>query len=272
MAKLKEVNKDGYYYFLNEKGNKEGKWYQYDYLRRIVHEVDYKNGVKDGLDTWYDAHYSKEIETPFKDGQEHGTSIVWYAGGSKKYFEREYDNGKLKKSTQYDYFTGNKVSEVTYNDKDYIEITFSDSKRIQIVKRENEKMSIVSLLDEEGRECNLPSGKIIVWKACRHEKTDVYVKIEVPAEAKRLTVIEPKYEKFTYKSRISSGRVLEITDKEGNQYKDAKSFIFKDNELTYIVGEIVESENGFDDNPLYVCSSGIYVQAHKDHCDQWYNA
>ena len=140
---------------------------------------------------------------------------------------------------------------------------------------------VVSLKDLSGRECALQDGEIEVWKACRATShsvetgiditfhtdvdTDVYVRIRVPEDARR---VMPLTTDSTYGSRIEYGEVVAIVDAGGRSYREAHS-VHSDTPLVYKVGEIVRAD-GFDADPSKDYSAGIIVHRYRDHCDQWF--
>jgi len=120
--------------------------------------------------------------------------------------------------------------------------------------------------DDKGRDMCLPVGDIIVYKICKTMINGIkgycYVKLSVPADVKRIPFIP-----FTTKSRVEKALVLEIFDREGNQYKHAYSALSA-RVFTYFVGEWAIPDS-FDDNVTRSCSHGINIHMYMDHCDQW---
>ena len=128
--------------------------------------------------------------------------------------------------------------------------------------------SLLSIVLRIGRETILRSGELTVWKACRAANgLNVIVELKVPAEARRIT---PFDKKFLFKSRVNHAIVQRIFDQKGLEYKEAKSFVHKGNQLTYHLGQEVRPD-GFDDNLMKDCGQGISVHLYQDHCLQWFN-
>ena len=141
--------------------------------------------------------------------------------------------------------------------------------------KRDKAVRILSLCDELGRDCLLPDGEQIVWKACitnpdKKNKVGVYVKIMVPKEAGRVTPIDTDN---TYKSRISHGVVLAIESEDGKQYDSAVSFVYTRERLTYVVGERVAFDpDDFDDDLGVECGAGINVHRYRDQCTKWFRS
>ena len=129
----------------------------------------------------------------------------------------------------------------------------------------------------------LKYGPIVFWKACISPKISesgekspvyVYVKLLVPPEAKRVTpnmtsegLINP------IKSRVEYAKVLEITDREGNKYESAWSFVsgrWYEKPFEYRIGEIVEPDS-YNDDSTVSCGAGINVYAEKSSCEVWFD-
>ncbi len=104
---------------------------------------------------------------------------------------------------------------------------------------ENDKIKkLVVLNDMTGRNCVLKNNcDIVVWKACKINKINVYVEIFVPKEAKRITQISSNY-----KSRIEYGKVISIKDINNNEYNEAWSCVHN-SKIKYEKYEYVYSYN-----------------------------
>jgi hypothetical protein len=203
--------------------------------------------------------------------------------GKKEDIYKYYDsNGQIRNQCTYD--EGRKIDEKIWHENGqlYIECNFDDEKKLQgkyqswdekgnILKDKTypirSQRKVLSLLDEHGRECALPEGKIEVWKLCAFREIFVYVKLEVPEHAKRVTPIDPDRK---YKSRVSEAKVLEIVDRLGTKYDCCCSCVHGYNLLTYRVGQIVIPDK-FDPRTKVECGAGINVHRYKDQCDQWIN-
>ena len=186
------------------------------------------------------------METTYVDGKQHGLYQEWHSNGTK-YGETRYIDGKLHGLHQEWYSDGTSSGIYEYKD--------------------NLCVCIISIRDTEGKECTLGEGELIVWKACKSDGVNVYVKLKIPAEAKRMTPKNPSHS-HRYKGRVEYAQVIQIIDKGGNEYKSAKSFVY--GSLLYEVGKEVRP-NGYDNTIINECGKGINVHLHKDHCDQWFN-
>ena len=136
----------------------------------------------------------------------------------------------------------------------------------------------VHRLVERGRDTVLPSGDVVVWKACRSVakwyplygfgslRRDLYVALLVPAEARRVTPLHGKG-----KSRVEFARVLDIVDRDGNHYTEAEACVFHNggHHLRYVVGQEVRPDT-FDPDPTVTCGHGLHVYRHRDQCDRWF--
>jgi antitoxin component YwqK of YwqJK toxin-antitoxin module len=230
-------------YYVDEKGLIEGKYRVWDSKEKkiLLNESEYKDGWK------------TEIEKS------------WYSNGNLQK-ECYYKKGSLE--GRYKTWNENGIPKEDYECKDNIVI------------------SVLTLNDEKGRDCMLKEGEIIAWKACKiyHERpyvdsdddeydsadevvdsTFVFVKLLVPADAKRVTT---KNSEGRYKGRVSKAKVVEIVDERGNKYDSATSFVFSGLPITYRVDATV-LPSGFNSNPDDDCGEGINVHAHKDLCEVW---
>jgi hypothetical protein len=107
------------------------------------------------------------------------------------------------------------------------------------------------------------------FNTCEHNEgkyKSAYVEILVPEDAKRVTPADTDY---SFKSRISHGKVMSIIDEQNNKYDYAVSMIYTDNKVTYRVGEVVFPDE-FDSNPEIDCSHGIHVLRYRDQCEKWF--
>lgn len=140
--------------------------------------------------------------------------------------------------------------------------------------------AVTKLYDSIGRNCVLPDGEIYVWKACKTDdsagnRVNVYVKIRVPKEAKRVTVVDKQItstsytEEPSFKSRIEYGYVEEIVDKQGFNYNWASSFVHMSG-FRYEVGHLVVPD-AYNSDANVDCGAGINVHCYKDQCDVWFN-
>lgn len=197
-----------------------------------------------------------------KNGMKQG---LWYTKEENCELFKNYTNGELDGQTKF-FINGTLIYDTLFSKNNIV-----DQKQYNLNK-----------------ECvNLPDGEIIVWKACLHENhtnngtIEVYVKLKVPTEAKRVTVYN-KLSHYLYccanmpivimEGRVEYAYVEDIIDKYGRSYKDAisfvndqrKGFLYKKNEMVY------PQNNEYDDNPLNENSSGINVCLHKEDCNRWF--
>jgi len=134
-----------------------------------------------------------------------------------------------------------------------------------------------TVYNEDGQCTNLPDGEIIVWKACMHypnnninHEIQVYVKLRVPKEAKRITPFVNHIPE-EHKGRVEYAHVEDIIDKDGNTYDTAVSFVAQDvnRELVYVKGKDIKPDS-YNHNPNHNCSHGIHVHLYKNDCDRWW--
>lgn len=89
----------------------------------------------------------------------------------------------------------------------------------------------------------------------------------------RLLTSTRQYSPGNFKARVAYAKVEQITDTEGNEYKEAKSAVYRGDlgydGPVYKVGEMVHPD-GFDRNISTECGQGINVHMYRDHCDQWF--
>jgi hypothetical protein len=216
-------------------------------------EYEYKNNIQDGISmVWYydDAKVLAD-RCNFKNGVQDGLFEAFHPNGYKRE-KGMMKNGYLDGLYESWYLDGSIAEEIIYKDDPE--------------SPDHGTLKMIKLMDEQGRNVVLEDDiPIEVWKICKKDNKFVYVKILVPAEAKRVT---PQSNPATYKARVEFGKVLEIVDKEGNKYTDATSFVHEGHKLTYIVGEIV-IPNGYDSDPNIECGAGINCHKFQEHCDQW---
>ena len=115
--------RDGIAYAVGESGGFSGTWVNTGLNSNKVSELNYKNGLQDGLTTRWYANRIKGTEANYKDGKLHGTATEWkgngvvksrvnYINGNKLeatfYYEtaeiekvEKYVNGKHSKTTHY---------------------------------------------------------------------------------------------------------------------------------------------------------------------------
>lgn len=64
-------------------------------------EGNFKNGLRDGVWSWYYENGDKKRETNYRWGKMHGLSIIWYKNGQKR-SEIVYDMGQNVKQIRWD--------------------------------------------------------------------------------------------------------------------------------------------------------------------------
>jgi antitoxin component YwqK of YwqJK toxin-antitoxin module len=65
-------------------------WYE---TGQKEYEVNYKNGYKDGIESWWYKSGRKQKRIGWKNGNAEGLIVIWFESGQKK-FEAHYKNGK----------------------------------------------------------------------------------------------------------------------------------------------------------------------------------
>jgi antitoxin component YwqK of YwqJK toxin-antitoxin module len=215
-------------YYVNKDNRKEGEYISYHVDGKVYEKkCNYKNGILEGKWEGYKRSQTRPDIKYYKNGILDGLETENYRNNS--YDVTEHKNGV--------------------------------------------RVRVVSLVDENKNECVLGEGEILVYKATKaydiytNTYKNCYVKILVPAEAKRVT---PFDEKFTYKGRVEYGKVIEIFDNAGRQYNEAESFVYRGNKTVYVVNKVVLPDN-YDPNPEHDCGAGINVHRNLYHCDQWFN-
>lgn len=208
----------------------------------------YRSGPDDG---------QREIECHYVGDRKEGLSTTWSSDGVKLW-DGFYHNDRLHgPHRRYD-ATGRVVEVLDYVDGRVVRVT--------------------SLIDHRGRQCVLDQGPIQVWKIATvcvagvgtpyhdHDTPNAYVRLLVPAEARRVTVVDDGAQH--YKSRVEFAVVEDIVDRWGTHHRVATSCVHKGTQLVYRVGETVVPD-GFDADPNVDCGAGIHVHKYVDHCDVW---
>jgi hypothetical protein len=236
-------------YYLNKNGNREGLYKSYHENGQLDCECYLQNGMLNGRYKAYNSSGDLTEDAEYNDNYRTGKCMRWY-----------YDkNNKLDLTVESEFVKGNiEGREVRrYPNGDIHSIT--EYKNNSVVK-------VVELTDEKGRNCILPAGKLVVWKACKNGLRPVYVKIEVPEDAGRVT---PRNTDRTFKSRISHGKVIDIIDKDGKQYDDARSFVHIGPSMMYERNKVAVPSR-LDLSLDNECSAGINCQLYQDQCDYWF--
>lgn len=246
----------------------------------FITKKTYRNGILVSEETRHRCGNITMIVYYDDDGKTHKLEETYWASTDGKSRSVFYSKGKLEKMITY-YLSGNKHIERNFKDDvrhGSESEWYEDGKLCHEVSYSNgDFQKVLQLFDAKGRNCVLPDGKIIVWKLAmddfyirrnqilKYQITGnyVYVKLEVPADARRVTV----FDDTTFKSRVERATVLEIVDEKGNHHSSAISCI-NDLKITYVVGNVAVPDK-FDADPVNKCSHGISVHLHKDHCDHW---
>jgi antitoxin component YwqK of YwqJK toxin-antitoxin module len=148
------------------KKNCEVTFYENGQLRFVGNKN--KNGILDGLVTWWWENGQKEIEGTFKDGEIDGLTTRWYEDGQKLY-ERylKYKDGEFDGFFIYWYKNGQKESEETYKngkrDGLYTEWYRDGQKKTEYTYKDEELIS-KECWDEDGNECECDE---YWWEDCK---------------------------------------------------------------------------------------------------------
>ena len=247
----------------------------------------FKDGKPDGLHQWWSPLGGVEREQEYRDGVvvvDRQTDWSWNTNGSRYAITTTRTGDGVSGRFRFWYANGLLAEER------------------ELAPDTTTVVKMVALTDRSGRDCLLQDGEITVWKLAMvlpppaptpapppvwapadtpappapapasqpasSEKTYVYIRLTVPADAKRVT---PRDEDCRYKSRVEFARVDQIVGRDGTEYKEAVSCVFlggKGTSITYRVGEIVRPDS-YNPDPNVGCGAGINVHAHRDHCDAW---
>ena len=254
-------------YFIDKNNRKNGLYQAWYEIRNNKVKYEYKDGNINGLSqSWYEDGVHK-LKCEYKDGKLDGLYQSWYENGTPK-LRCEYKDGKLYGAYQLWYENGNKYFEYEYKDDKLNGLCqawcLDGAPKVKCEYKDDKIIKVIEMNDINGRNCVLQDGILEVWKGCKFNDINVYVKLSVPAHAKRITPINDKY-----KSRVEFAQVEKIIDKEGKEYTEAVSFVHS-TKLAYRVGEFVYPD-GFDDDVATEYGKGINVHKYKDHCDVWFN-
>ena len=100
---------------LNKDGIVDGLWTWWQDNGQKSWELPFKDGKEDGLSTSWRKKGQKSSEVNYKDGKKNGLMTFWYENGQKKY-ERTYKDGKQEGIETWWYENGQKNSEYTFKD------------------------------------------------------------------------------------------------------------------------------------------------------------
>ena len=269
------------------------RWFEDGTVRVTCH---YKDGELDGDYTEYNRSVSPCTVTHYVGGRIEGEYTEYYENG-KVWFHGHYRGDKRHGRFTWFHRDGRPSSEVDYADGKIVRVvSLYDNKGRDCALGDGElivwkvaKARVQAETDagggtgidagggtgieagggtgiEAGGGTGIDAGGEAGIEAVR-EWTPVYVRLTVPADAKRVTPREDG--EYLYKSRVEFARVEEIVDREGTQYREARTAIWKSDTTIYKLGEMVHPDQ-FDPNPQHACGSGIHVHRHQDHCDKWH--
>ena len=276
---------------------RDGVYRQWSATGCLVEESLYRNGVYDGaFTTYYDdapgAKGTKKSEGTYRAGEVDGPYRTWHPNGVPER-EANYVKGVPRGLCRQWRADGTQSQECGYDKygrlKGILTEWYAGGGVNKVVEyRRGKVVRVVELRDPAGRDCVLPPGELIVWKACAvpregtgdakkgvNVKRGVYVKIMVPADAQRVTPLDTDAK---FKSRVEYGVVLDIesapsADGTVTHYNEATSFVYGKDRLRYVVGERVQvDEDDFEDDPNVECGAGINVHLHRDHCAVWFQS
>lgn len=205
-----------------------------------------------------------------------GTQIRWYKSGQKS--ETNYVDGKVEGLYRFFNKDGAVITEWTLKKGQKHGRAMwcrSDGTRCECDYNMGKVVRVVSLTDRQGRDAMLPDGEVEVWKACKTCKGDdgvgLYVRLRVPADARRVTPMCSPEGKWEPQSRVEYAIVVSIDDGMGTTqpYTEATSFVRKGTSLVYRVGEVVRPD-GYDPDPGHECGKGINVHRYRDQCEAWF--
>ena len=251
-------------YKVDSSGNRVGTSLEWDDNGDLCEEGSYRNGERHGLWTWYQD--KQKAQGVYVDDRKDGKWTMWDERGniiSQIHYSEDRLHGLFTNWSP----SGEKTLECSYvkGRREGVWTEWTCGKKSRVLEYKDDVITkVVTLLDDQGRETVLPDGEIEVWKAGKgFGNNDVYIKIRVPAEARRVSSLYRK-------ARIEYGTVVSIVDREGRKYKEADNFVYDRVSLRYVVGEVVKA-NGFDADPDQYCGRGIHVHLHREQCDRWFS-
>jgi antitoxin component YwqK of YwqJK toxin-antitoxin module len=275
-------------YTLNENNVIDGEYKSYYETGETQFECEYKNGLFHGRFTEYYENGFKHVDKFYKEDCLLGTYEQYYENGMKmleydisergtldKAYQSWFEDGKRRMVCYYEnerrhgkyirwWDNGHKREETDYyNDKPHgrCQKWYYDGKPfVDYEYKFGKVVQVVQINDKKDRDSMLEQGiDIVVWKAGMYKDTNVYIKILVPIEAKRMT---PKESDHKYKSRIEFGVVIDIIDKKEVHYPEA----IDENGKQYVPETKIKSV-GWSDDPDEIAGSGIVVFKYKDACN-----
>jgi antitoxin component YwqK of YwqJK toxin-antitoxin module len=233
------------------------------YNRKLVYYVD-NNNFKEGRYISYHTNNKEFEEITYKRNQKHGDYRCRY-DSSQLYIRTEYRDDLLDgRYTSY-YPNGNNWIDCYYKEGllhgTYEKRDVDGNKWIKIEYKQGRIVKVITLRDDEDRDCVLDENNTYeVWTNGEANKTNVYIKILVPKDVERVTLADPN----SCRSKIESGKVLEIIDEHGRQYKEADS-----DTKHFVVGQLVHADE-FSFSPEKNNKLGISVYRHREHCSKYF--
>ncbi|AYV81235.1 MAG: hypothetical protein Harvfovirus22_10 [Harvfovirus sp.] len=230
--------------YLDEK--RDGIYESYDRDGCLQRRSMYVNGILNGVDD----RYFRKIpisKTRMFNGKKNGRELLYDKLGIIV-SEKNYKNDLLDGIATVYHSDG--ITKAT-------ETLFSEGIAIKVILSQ----------DRSGKNKLIPEGNIIVWKSALSKCGEpVFIQIEVNEKIERVT---PHQAAGLFKSRIASGLVINIFNKEKKEYDKAISFVYGDNSLVYRKGQHVFPDK-FDSNPNNDSSHGINVHVDIEDCYQWF--
>jgi len=86
-------DRNGIQYEVNSEVGFTGKYVLYENSGQKLYETNYKNGMKNGLETSWFKNGQKQYETNYKNGMKNGLTTGWNRNGQKE-SEANFKNGK----------------------------------------------------------------------------------------------------------------------------------------------------------------------------------
>ncbi len=132
-AEVRTVNhlqyKDGIHYEINTEKPFTGKLLKKYKNGRKRTEGNYKNGMRQGLATWWHDNGKKEAERNWKDDKQHGVFTLWYHDNGQKMSEVNYKDGNKHGVFTLWHYSGKKKSEECYQNGNKADMTTCTDKR-----------------------------------------------------------------------------------------------------------------------------------------------
>lgn len=236
---------------------------------------EYVNSVKHGISIAKYAQFNEESKNvcdttcigEYKDDRL--LKYTTYEDSAKKSEILYNKNGHYHGLCKYWHSNGNLKKEIEYDDNiesgKYINYANDGTVLIDMITNKNVIVKINSLKDKSGRNHLLSeSGEITGYKVCETlNNINVIVELIIPAGTKRKNTLDLDNFECVAEYVI----VKRICDKDNNEYKIAKSFMY-DATCKYIVGEKVIPDK-YDPNDNSPGREGIHFYNYPDQCNKW---